>query len=81
MNHQQKTDLVKYRLSKAKETLADVDVLVQNKLWNMAVNRLYYACFYAVGALLANAEIYSKTHSGTRQMFGLHFVATGKINS
>jgi uncharacterized protein (UPF0332 family) len=44
------------------------------------VNRLYYACFYAVSALLASKEIYSKSHSGIKQMFGLHFVTTGIID-
>lgn len=60
--------------------MADVDVLVQNKMWNMSVNRLYYACFYAVSSLLAHISVFTKTHTGTRQMFGLHFVKEGKIS-
>jgi len=55
-------------------------VQLKNEFWNLAVNRLYYACFYAVGSLLASKEIYVKTHSGTKQMFGLHFVTTGIID-
>jgi len=79
MNAQQKQELVNYRLGKAKETLADIDTLLQNEMWNMAVNRLYYSCFYAVTALLANIDVFTKTHTGTRQMFGLHFIKEGKI--
>ena len=45
--------IVKYRLDKAKDTLMDVHIAVQNNRWNNAVNRLYYACFYAAIALLA----------------------------
>lgn len=38
---------------------------------------MYYACFYAVSALLAGKELVSKTHNGTKQLFGLHFVKNG----
>jgi len=33
-----------------------------------------------MSALLANDGVYAKTHSGIKQMFGLHFVKTGKIS-
>ena len=80
MNPQDKQDLVNYRLDKAKETFKEVAILVQNKLWNTAVNRLYYSCFYAIIALLVDKDIETLTHSGVRQMFGLHFIKTGIID-
>lgn len=43
------------------------------------MNRLYYAAFYAVLSLLTKHDINTKTHSGTRQMFGLHFVKPGIV--
>jgi len=44
-------------------------------------NRLYYACYYAVSALLiANGHL-AKTHSGVIGLFGLHFVKTGLVQS
>lgn len=44
------------------------------------MNRMYYACFYAVSALLLHSEIDGvKTHEGVRQMFGKHFILTGII--
>jgi uncharacterized protein (UPF0332 family) len=79
MNEQDKADLVKYRLKRARETYNEVSILVKNELWNTAVNRLYYSCFYAVIALLANEGVEIQTHSGVRHLFGLHFVKTGKI--
>lgn len=45
------------------------------------MNRLYYSCFYAVIALLADQDIEVLSHSGARQMFGLHFIKTGKIDT
>ncbi len=38
-------DYVNYRLQRAKETILEVDTLINNSFWNTAVNRLYYACF------------------------------------
>jgi uncharacterized protein (UPF0332 family) len=43
------------------------------------MNRMYYACFYAVSALLVNEGIDAKSHAGVRQMLGMHFVRTGKF--
>jgi uncharacterized protein (UPF0332 family) len=76
MKDQDKTELVKYRLTRARETYNEVSILVKNELWNTAVNRLYYSCFYAVIALLADQEIEVQSHSGARQMFGLHLIST-----
>lgn len=72
--------LVKYRMQRAHETLVDADVLIQSHRYNAAINRLYYACFYAVMALLLKHRVHAQTHDGVKQMFGLHFVMTNKID-
>lgn len=72
--------LVSYRLKRAKETLHEADILIKDKCFNAAVNRLYYACYYAVIALLVKNHITAQTHDGVKQMFGLHFIITGKID-
>jgi uncharacterized protein (UPF0332 family) len=41
---------------------------------------MYYACYYATTALLLKNGIDAKTHAGTRQMLGLHFIRTGEIS-
>ncbi|HXL58252.1 MAG TPA: HEPN domain-containing protein [Chitinophagaceae bacterium] len=79
MTEQQRKDIIKFRLGKARETFNEVKVLVENEFWNTAVNRIYYACFYAVTALLIKNGLNTQTHAGTRQMFGLHFVKTAII--
>lgn len=70
----------KYRIQKAKETIAEVEVQIQNEFWNTAINRMYYACFYAVSALLVKHGIESSSHTGVRQLFGKLFVKTGKFD-
>lgn len=43
MNEDVRKDIVVYRLGKANRLLHDVDVLIENELWNSAINRMYYA--------------------------------------
>ncbi len=40
MTNEEKLDFVRYRFANAKKTFAEVDVLIQNELYNTAVNRL-----------------------------------------
>ena len=72
--------LVVYRIQRAKETLSEADNLIEAGFFNAAVNRLYYACYYAVIALLAKNNLVAQTHQGVKQMFSLHFVANNKID-
>ena len=75
-----KEDLIKYRQIRALETLKDAKVVAQGGGWNTCVNRLYYACFYAVSALLTRHGLSSAKHSGVRSLFNRHFVKTGKVS-
>lgn len=76
----QSDDLVKYRFSRAKETLEEARLLAGSAHWNACVNRLYYACYYAVTGLLAMHGLSSSKHSGVRSIFNRHFVKTEKIS-
>ena len=79
MNKKDRLELAKYRILKARETYNEVAILIKNELWNTAINRLYYASYYAVIALLVSKKIKTTTHAGVRQMFGLHVIKTGII--
>lgn len=80
MRKEEKNNYVNYKLEKAKETLEVAELLVENKKWNSAVNRLYYASFYAVTGLLVNTEITTKSHSGVKTQFFLNFIKTGIVD-
>ena len=75
-------EIIKYRLERANDTLLDVELAIQNRRWNIAANRLYYACYYAAIALLLNAG-YSdaRTHNGVKTLLGLHYAKDGLINA
>lgn len=74
-------DYVNYRLKRAFETLNEVENLITLKYWNTAMNRLYYAAFYAVSALLAKHKINAHSHTGIRQKFGEHFIKAEIIDA
>jgi hypothetical protein len=40
----EKEAVIKLRLEKANDTLAEIPVLIENKFYRTAANRLYYAC-------------------------------------
>jgi uncharacterized protein (UPF0332 family) len=75
-----KKDYINYRLEKARKTLVDAKILAERNSWNSSVNRLYYACFYAVIAILSKYDIESHTHLGAKTQFSLHFIKTGLID-
>ena len=76
---EERETLIRYRLERARETLAEAKVLAQAGHWNGCVNRLYYACFYAVTALLLQNHLTSTKHSAALGHFNREFVKTGLV--
>jgi uncharacterized protein (UPF0332 family) len=66
--------LVHYRLGEAKETLEEAWLLARESRWGGALNRVYYAMFYATLALLAVRQLAS---SGVITLFHREFVQPG----
>lgn len=72
-------EIVRYWFDKAEESLLSAqDELSAGRL-SFAVNRIYYACFYAVSGVLMAKNLRFKKHSGVRASFHQHLVKTGKI--
>jgi len=80
MTPEERKEYVKYRIETAYKTVEAAKVLAEKGFWNSAVNRLYYAIFYAVNALLVVNDISTKSHSATKSKFSLHFIKTGKFD-
>lgn len=72
--------LIAYRLERAKEALEEAKLLLDKGYGNTFVNRLYYACFYAVSALLLAKDLSSAKHSGVRSLFHQNFVKFGLLD-
>ncbi len=47
---------------------------------SFAVNRIYYACFYAISAVLLQEKLQFKKHSGVRAAFHQHLVKPGIVS-
>ncbi len=71
--------LAKEWMSRAGESLAEADTLFSAGHYTGAVNRIYYACFYAVTALLLSEGHGSSKHSGVMSLFDLHWVKPRRI--
>jgi uncharacterized protein (UPF0332 family) len=73
-------ELIDYRLKRAKETFLDARILAREERWNSAINRLYYAAYYAVTALLLSKDLKPTTHTGAKSNFSKYFIKTGIIS-
>jgi uncharacterized protein len=71
--------IVQRRLEKARESLAAAEALADLSYWNASVSRLYYACFYAISALLLRHGLSSSKHSGVQSLFNREFARTSKV--
>jgi uncharacterized protein (UPF0332 family) len=71
--------LARHRLARARTALDEADLLLAQGRCSGALNRVYYAAFYAARATLATVNADSSRHSGTIALFQQHFVRTGVI--
>ncbi len=72
-------EVVTYRLSRAREALDEADMLFRAKHLNTYVNRLYYACYYAVSALLLTRGMSTSRYSQVRALLHRELVKPGTV--
>jgi uncharacterized protein len=72
--------LVRYRMRRANEAIAEAELLAGSGHWNTSVNRLYYACFYAASALLLRHGRFASRHSGVLSQFNQEFVKMSSVD-
>ena len=75
-NEERKT-LVALEMKKARDTYEDIGILIAANRLNGAANRMYYAVFHAVCALLINDGHQVNTHKGSHALFSQHYIKTG----
>lgn len=80
MNEQERSTYVAYRLESARETLADGKTLFDAGRYRGAVNRIYYAMFYTVGALALKQGFSTSSHAQLRGYFNREYVKTGLVS-
>jgi uncharacterized protein (UPF0332 family) len=80
IDKQDRCDLISYRLAEAKETQADVELLIAHDRLRAAVNRIYYSMFYSLLALGLKYEIETSKHARLIGWFNKNFVHEGLID-
>ena len=73
--------IVTYRMEKALRLLEQAKGIAPLGYWETVANRLYYASYNAVSALLIAHGDAAQTHNGIIRIFGLHFVKTGLVST
>jgi len=77
----EKSELIKYRLEEAKETIDDVQLLIDNNRLRAAVNRIYYGMFYSVLALGLAFDFETSKHHQLLGWFNKNFIHEGLIDT
>lgn len=75
MDERQK-NLSQYRLQEAEDSLKAARYCLQENLYKDCINRLYYAAFYGVKAVLALGTVDFKRHKDVVAYFNQHYVAS-----
>ena len=77
LSENERSIIVSREIEKAERTFDDVLFCARENKWEAAANRLYYALFHAMSALLVSDGHRVKSHRGVLAMFGEHYVRTG----
>ena len=80
LSDEERKSLVIFQMEKARTTLKQAEGNVTLCFWEVVANRLYYACFHAVSALLIEYGYAFKSHEGLVNLFGMHFVRTNLVD-
>ncbi len=64
-------------IDKAYRALASARTLAESTDYDFASSRAYYACFYAIEALLLTKQLSFSKHSGVIAAFNQHFIKPG----
>ncbi len=73
-------ELIRYRIKQAEDTIADVELLIENDRFRAAINRIYYGIFYSLLALALSEEFHSSKHTQLIGWFNENFIHEGKIS-
>ena len=79
LTEEERSIIVGLEIEKAYNTYKAAKVLYDAQLWGGAANRLFYALFHAVCALLIHDGHQVSTHRGSRVLFGLHYIKTNAL--
>lgn len=71
--------VVHLKIEKAENTFEEAQGIASLGYWPAVGNRLYYAAYHIVSALLISHGYEAQMHSGVIHLFGLHFIVKGIV--
>lgn len=81
MNEELKQNLIIHKITTSKSMIAEIQSHIDMGYYNTAMNRMYYACFYAAAALLIKINVSDvKRHATVRNLFNLHYIKSGILD-
>ncbi|MCM1316830.1 MAG: HEPN domain-containing protein [Bacteroides sp.] len=81
VTEEERNAIIEYRIEKSLSTLTQTKTLYDLGMYGFCANRLYYALFYMLNALMLKNSIFAHTHSGIISMVHKHFIHTGIIST
>ena len=80
LNDEERKLLVEFEVEKAHKLIDQFPILENVELWDTLANRVYYAVFHAVTALLIKNGLHAGSHQGVSVLFNKHFVKENLID-
>ena len=77
MTSEEKKTLINYRLERASESIKAAELMLENKMYIPAMNRIYYSMFYSVQALLILKESAFSKHGQVKGFFNKEYIKKG----
>lgn len=79
LNDDERRIMVEHESQKARRTFAQALSLSRDGFWDGVANRLYYASFHAINALLIHNGQSIRTHHGAGALFRQIYIKTGVL--
>ena len=76
LSQEERNAIVAYRTEKARIALDEIKKVMPLEVWGIIANRMYYALYYAVSALLTKDSHPVNTHKGALSLVNQFYVKT-----
>ena len=80
LSQEERDQLARHYVKKTKDTVEDINFLIENNKLFLAINRIYYGLYYILSALAASHQFSTSKHTQLIGWFNKNFVKENKID-
>ena len=77
MKSKQIEALISYRMERSRESIRAAEIMLENEMFAISMNRVYYSMFYAVQTLLVLHKVSFSKHGQVKGYFNRELIKTG----